>query len=86
MKHYMYMRRKPQLSQCKHSGLLRVETTRQVRSSVKVLLTGRIRLQWCGALFLPEGRTVNKKYYLEVVRRLREAMRKKRLELWENPS
>jgi len=28
--------------------------------------------------FLPQGQTVNKKYYLEVVQRLREAVRKRR--------
>ena len=36
--------------------------------------------------FLPQGRTVNKEYYLEVMRRLREAIRKKRPELWKNNS
>ena len=32
--------------------------------------------------FLPQGRTVNKEYYLEVMQRLREAVRKKRLDAW----
>jgi len=32
------------------------------------------------------GRTVNKEYYLEVMRRLREAIRRKRPELWQNNS
>ena len=31
--------------------------------------------------FLPQGRTVNKEYYLKVMRRSREAIRKKRPEL-----
>lgn len=35
--------------------------------------------------FLP-GRTVNKEYYLEVLRRLREAIRRKRPNLWQNNS
>ena len=35
--------------------------------------------------FLPQGCTVNKKYYLEVMRRLRKAIRQKRTELWQNP-
>ena len=35
---------------------------------------------------LLQGRTVNKEYYLEVMCHLREAIRKKRLELWENNS
>ena len=34
--------------------------------------------------FLPTGQTVNKEYYLSVMRRLREAMRKKRPELWKD--
>ena len=36
--------------------------------------------------FLPQGRTVDKEYYLEVMHRLREAIRKKRPELWKNNS
>lgn len=34
--------------------------------------------------FLPEGQTVNKEYYLAVMHRLRETIRKKRPELWQN--
>ena len=33
--------------------------------------------------FLPQGRTVNKENYLEVMSRLSEAIRQKRLELWK---
>ena len=36
--------------------------------------------------FLPQGRAVNRKYCLEVMLRLREAIRKKRTELWRNQS
>lgn len=36
--------------------------------------------------FLPTGQTVNKEYYLNDMYRLREAVRKKRLELWNNNS
>ena len=36
--------------------------------------------------FLPRGQTINKEYYLQVQRRLREAIRKKRLDLWKNNS
>ena len=36
--------------------------------------------------FLPQGRMVNKEYYLEVRSRLREAIRQKRTELCENQS
>ena len=34
--------------------------------------------------FLPQGRRVNKEYYLEVISRLRQVIRQKRLELWKN--
>ncbi|UYV72842.1 hypothetical protein LAZ67_10000956 [Cordylochernes scorpioides] len=34
--------------------------------------------------FLPQGRTVNKEYYLQVMRNLREAIRQKRPDLWKN--
>ncbi|UYV70305.1 hypothetical protein LAZ67_7002479 [Cordylochernes scorpioides] len=34
--------------------------------------------------FLPQGRTVNKEYYLQVMRNLRAAIRQKRPDLWKN--
>ncbi|UYV78697.1 K02A2.6-like [Cordylochernes scorpioides] len=34
--------------------------------------------------FLPQGRTVNKEYYLQVMRNLREAIRQKRPDLWKH--
>ena len=36
--------------------------------------------------FVPEGQTVNKEYYLAVLRRLREAIRRKRPDLWAENS
>lgn len=36
--------------------------------------------------FLPPGQTVNKEYYLSIMQRLREAIRKKRPELWADNS
>ena len=36
--------------------------------------------------FLPSGQTVNKEYYLGVMRRLRESIRRKRHDLWKNNS
>ena len=36
--------------------------------------------------FLLQSRTANKEYYLEVMRRLREAINQKRAELWKNQS
>ena len=35
---------------------------------------------------LSQRRTVVKEYYLEVIRRLRESIRQKRIELWKNQS
>lgn len=56
---------------------------RQSRSKVKVMLIvffdfyGVVHSEW-----VPEGQTVNKDYYLTVLRRLRDAIRRKRPELW----
>ena len=56
-------------------------------SNMKVLLTVFFD---CNSVvhyeFLPQGRIVNKEYYLEVMSRLREAIRQKRTELWKNQS
>ncbi|CAD7013870.1 unnamed protein product [Ceratitis capitata] len=52
---------------------------------MKVLLT--IFFDYRGVVhheFLPQGRTVNKEYYLQVMRSLREAIRQKRPDLWKN--
>lgn len=78
---------KAQSSQWKTTSDPRPKKARQVRSNVKVLIT--VFFDWKGVVhheFLPPGRTVNKEYYLEVLRHLREAIRKKRPELWENKS
>lgn len=78
---------KAQSSTWKHSTSPRAKKARQVRSNVKVLLT--VFFDFNGIVhqeFLPQGRTVNKEYYLEVMRRLREAIRKKRPDLWKNNS
>ena len=59
----------------------------QIRSNVEVLLTVFFD---CNDMlhheFLWQGRAVNKKYYSEVMSRLREAIRQKRTELWKNES
>ena len=34
--------------------------------------------------FLPQGHTVNKEYYIDIMRRLRDAIHQKLTELWEN--
>lgn len=60
---------------------------RKSRSKIKVMLT--VFFDYHGVVhyeFLPEGQTVNKEYYLGVMRRLRESIRKKRPDLWKDNS
>ncbi|UYV73875.1 hypothetical protein LAZ67_11001236 [Cordylochernes scorpioides] len=76
---------KAQSSQWKLPHEPRPKKARQVRSIVKVLLT--VFFDCRGVVhheFLPQGRTVNKEYYLQVMRNLREAIRQKRPDLWKN--
>jgi hypothetical protein len=50
---------------------------------VKVLLT--VFLDYCGIVrhsYAPEAQAINKEYYLEVIRHLRNAVRRKRPNLW----
>jgi hypothetical protein len=54
-----------------------------VRSKVKVLLT--VFFDYRGIVhhsYAPEGQTINKEYYLEVIRHLHDAVHRKRLDLW----
>ncbi|UYV77233.1 hypothetical protein LAZ67_15000198 [Cordylochernes scorpioides] len=76
---------KAQPSQWKLPHEPRPKKARQVRSNVKVLLT--VFFDCRGVVhheFLPQGRTVKKEYYLQVMRNLREAIRQKRPDLWKN--
>ncbi|UYV71490.1 hypothetical protein LAZ67_8003487 [Cordylochernes scorpioides] len=76
---------KAQSSQWKLPHEPRPKKARQVRSNVKVLLT--VFFNCRGVVnheFLPQGRMVNKEYYLQVMRNLREAIRQKRPDLWKN--
>ncbi|UYV76190.1 hypothetical protein LAZ67_13002977 [Cordylochernes scorpioides] len=76
---------KAQSSQWKLPHEPRPKKARQVRSNVKVLLT--VFFDCRGVVhheFLPQGRTVNKEYYLQVMRNLRESIRQKRPDLWKN--
>jgi hypothetical protein len=34
--------------------------------------------------FIPQGQTVNQAYYVEILKQLREAVRRQRPELWPN--
>jgi len=55
------------------------------RSKVKVMLV--VFFDWKGIVhhgFVPRGQMVNKQSYQEVLARLRDAVRRKRPELWEN--
>ena len=66
---------KAQSSQWKHTESPRPKKARQVRSNVKILFT--VFFDYHGVEhqeFLPQGCTVNKEYYLEVMHRLREAI------------
>ena len=73
---------KAQSSVWKHPDSSRPKKARQVQSKTKVLLTVFFDLK--GILhheYAPEGQTVNKEYYLQVLRHLRDAVRRKRPEL-----
>jgi len=50
-----------------------------VRSNVKVILTVFFDSH---LVYTPQGQNINKEYYLEVLRRLRDAVRLKRPYLW----
>ena len=68
-------------SQWNRSEESRPIKTRQVRWNVKVLFT--VLFDCNGVVhneFLLQSRTVNKEYYLDIMRRLREASRQKRTE------
>ena len=72
-----------QSSQWKHPESPRPKKAWQVRSNVKVMLTcffdsrGIVHHEYA-----PEGQTINKEYYLEILRRLRDAVRRKRPNMW----
>ena len=69
------------------SSQWKLPEARQVRPNLKVLLTvffdcnGMVHHE-----FLPQSRAINNENYLEVIRRLREAVRHKRTVLWKNQS
>ena len=72
---WLYIETKAQSPQWKRTEEPRLKKPRQVRSNVKVLLTV------VHHEFLPQGGTVNKEYYLEVMARLCKAIHQKRTEL-----
>jgi len=55
------------------------------RSKIKVMFV--VFFDWKGIVpheFVPRGQMVNKEFYHEFLARLRDAVRRKRPELWEN--
>ena len=79
------METKVQSSQWTSKTSPRPKKACQVRSKIKVLLT--VFFDASGVVHhehLPEGSTVNQTYYIEVLKRLRDAIRRKRPELWSS--
>ncbi|KAJ4445373.1 hypothetical protein ANN_07178 [Periplaneta americana] len=74
---------KRQSSQWKHPESPRPKKARQVRSKIKVMLTVFFDVR--GIVhheYAPEGQTVTKEYYHDVLRRLRDAVGRKRPDMW----
>ena len=76
---------KRQSSQWKHAGSPRPKKARQSKSTHKLLMisffdsTGMIYMHW-----VPTGQTVNKEYYVEVLREFRKKFRQKRPVLFKS--
>lgn len=76
---------KAQSSQWVGKNSPRPKKARQSRSNVKTMLI--VFFDWKGVVhyeFVPRNQTVNGEFYLEVMKRLRESIRKKRPEAWRN--
>ena len=72
-----------QSSEWRLQGEPKPKKPRQSRSKIKVMLT--VFFDYRGVVhseYLPPGQIVNKDYYLGVMRRLRDAIRRKRPDLW----
>jgi len=64
-------------------GSVDLKNGRQVRSTTKIMLLACFDSE--GIVhheYAPNGQTINKEFYLEVLRRLRESVRRKRPEKW----
>ncbi|KAJ4426501.1 hypothetical protein ANN_27315 [Periplaneta americana] len=74
---------KRQSSQWKHPESPRPKKARQVRSKIKVMLTVFFDVRGIvNHEYAPEGQMVTKEYYHDVLRRLRDAVRRKRPDMW----
>lgn len=70
---------------CFKQGRTSVESDAQVRSKTKVLL--KVFFSQDGVvhhMFAPEGHTLNKEHYLQVLRRLRDSVLRKRPKKWSS--
>lgn len=75
---------KQQSSQWKTSLSPRPKKARQVKSNVKTMVICFFDVKGIvHSEFVPPGQTVNQMFYLEVLRRLRNSLRRKRPELWQ---
>ena len=75
---------KMQSSQWRHPSDPRPKKARQVRSNVKVMLT--VFFDCRGVVhheYAPQGQNITKEYYQEVLRHLRDAVRRKRPDMWK---
>lgn len=75
---------KTQSSQWKTTGSLRPRKLHQVQSKVKVMLT--VFFNHKGVIdhgYTPDGHTVNKEYYVEVLHRLHDAVQRKQPVSWK---
>jgi len=58
---------------------------RQVKSDVKTMLICFFDIKWLVHFeFVPQGQTFNQQFYLEALKQLRDAVRRKRPKLWQS--
>lgn len=76
---------KQQSSQWKTSSSPRPKKARQVKSNIKAMLICFFDVRGVvHSEFVPQGQTVNQAFYLEVLKRLRNSLRRKRPDLWQS--
>ena len=76
---------KQQSSQWKHASSPRPKKARQSRSKIKSMLI--VFFYYEGVVYheyAPTGQTINKEYYVEILKRLRDAIRRKRPHFWQS--